>query len=213
LVSHEEGRTLQLISADEIRPLRGGVFTPDAITAIATKYRFQKYPTSPEPETRRYEIGVAVIDGITIPINNLEIYADGFLVSTNNTDDSDLVLGDLLEWGMQIGLRRPTTIVPPKYVSRIVVDFEKRIDVLAEVFGILSQAASEAFVDRPDNLNIINIQVGPFPPTQYPYQTTWQLARRTTDPIAPLRYISSAPLSSDAHFAFLETVERRLSGN
>lgn len=213
LVSHEEGRNLQLVSADEVRPLRGGIYAPDAIGALAARYRFQKYPTSYEPETRRFEMGVAEINGINIAINNLDIYSDGFLASTSNTDDSDLVLDDLINWGEAIGFRRPTTIVPRKYVSRIVVDFDKPLDALVDIFGILTKAASSAFADNPSNLNIISVQVGPYPPTQYPYQTTWRLERRTIEPILPTRYISVAPLPSAAHFAFLDTVERLLSRN
>src|SRR6202041_2178710 len=101
LIAHEEGRTLQLISGDEIRPLRGGVFPPDILTKIITKYRFQKYPTSYEHgATLKFETGVTEINGVTIPISTLDIYGDGLLMSTRMTDDSDLALDQLLEWGI-----------------------------------------------------------------------------------------------------------------
>jgi hypothetical protein len=212
LIAHEEGRSLQLISADEIRPLRGGVFAIEALSKIVSKYRFTKYPNVYEPNTTiKLEIGVAQVDALTIPILALEIYADGLLMSTRNTEDSDIVLDEFMKWSIvEFGFRAPTTSVPRKYVSRVVVDITGEFDNLSRPFRTLGTLASNAFGVESENLSIINLSIGSFPPTQYPYQTTWQLTRRMSDPHVRERYLSSAPLSSPEHLLFLENVEKTL---
>src|ERR1700730_18421157 len=101
LIAHEEGRSLQLISMDEVRPLRGGVYPIDALSKIIAKYRFVNYPKAYEPNTTlKFETGVTEVSATQIPILGLEIYSDGILISTRNTDDSDLVLDQFIEWSM-----------------------------------------------------------------------------------------------------------------
>lgn len=213
LIAHEEGRSLQLISADEIRPLRGGPFISDVTAAIASRYRFISVPQNLAPsQTRKFENGVIVVGVLSIPINAIEIYGDGFLVSTCNTDDSDLVLDEFLEWTItQFGLRRPTTLVPRKYTSRVIIDFNHMFDEFAGQFALLGETAARAFGMDTGRLCLVQVQVGPFPPTQYVYQSTWTLVKRISDPMAVNRYISSAPLSTAEHLEFLEGIERALS--
>src|ERR1700735_4275282 len=174
LVAHEEGRSLQLISADEIRPLKGGIFPIDALSKIVSKYRFVKYPNVYEPNTTvKLEVGVTDIDLVTIPILALEIYADGILMSTRNTDDSDAVFNQFMQWSIdELGFREPMTIVSRKYVSRMVVDIDGEFENLARQFRTLGTLASSAFGVESENLRIVDLRIGPFPPTQYPYQTT-----------------------------------------
>jgi hypothetical protein len=212
-IGYEEGRSLQLISADEIKPLRGGPFILDVAAAIAARYRFISVPQNLAPDqSRKFENGVIMISTLTIPINSFEIYGDGLLVSTCNTDESDLVLDDFLEWVItQFGLRRPTTLVPRKYVSRIIIDFDHMLDAFAKPLAVLSETPAQAFGMDTGRLCLTQVQVGPFPPTQYVYQSTWTLAKRINDPMVANRYISSAPLSTADHLKFLEQIERALT--
>jgi hypothetical protein len=212
LIAYEEGRALQLISSDEIRPLRGGPFALDVAVAIGERYRFQIVPLKTETnQSRKFENGIIVINSYSIPIISLEVYMDGILFSTRNTDESDIVLDDFMEWVIsECGLRRPTTIVPRKYVSRVIIDFDHMFDAFAASFTALSETAAQAF-GMDGRLCITEIQVGPFPPTQYIYQSTWQLIKRVTEPMVVNRYISSAPISTMAHLEFLERIEKAIS--
>lgn len=212
LVAYEEGRSLQLISPDEIWPLRGGPFLVDVATTISTRYRFMTSPQNlAQNVSRKFENGVIVIGASSVPILSFEIYTDGFLVSTRRTDESDMVLDEFLEWATaEFGLRRPSTIVPRQYVSRVIVDFDQMFDDFATAFSVLSQTAAEAFGIDSGQLRLTELQVGPFPPTQYPYKMSWTLVKRAIEPMVANRYMSLAPLSTGDHLAFLEQIERAI---
>ncbi len=213
LIAHEEGRSLQLISMDEVRPLRGGVFPIEAMAKIISQYKFTTYPKTFEPNAvLKFEIGITQVDALQIPILALEIYSDGVLVSTRNTDDSDLVLDQFFAWtNEEFGPRERMTIVPRKYVSKIVIDIDGGFDNLAAPLSVFGAVISKAFgVPTETGLSIVHLQVGPHPPTQYPPLTTWQLVRRIVEPIVPSRYLSTAPLSTVAHYEFLENLEKNL---
>src|SRR5436309_2768229 len=123
LVAPETGQSLQLIHMDEVRPLRGGIFMPDITEEIVRRYRFQSSPTQVvHNQPAKFEIGVRKINDITIPIASLEIYSDGIIVNTRNTDDSDLVIGDFIRWiAENFEFREPRTWLPRRYFSRIIV--------------------------------------------------------------------------------------------
>ncbi len=209
LIGHEEGRSLQLISMDEVRPLNSGVYPVDALRRIANKYKFVNPPNAYEPNTTiKFETGLAEIGTVKIPIMSLEIYSDGILVSARNTGDSDIVLEEFIRWATEeFGFRERMTVVPRKYVSRIIVDVDGDFDNLAAPLRALGLVTSEAFGVESSSLSITSLHVGPHPPTQYPYQTTWQLTRRVVEPLVPNRYLSAAPLSSDDHYNFLVSLE------
>jgi hypothetical protein len=213
LIAHEEGRSLQLISMDEVRPLRGGVFPIEAMAKLISKYQFTTYPKIFEQNAvLKFEIGITQVDALQIPILGLEIYSDGVLVSTRSTDDSDLVLDQFFAWTTkEFGLRERMTIVPRKYISKIVIDIDGGFDNLAAPLSVFGAVISSAFgVPTESGLSIVHLQAGPHPPTPYPYQTTWQLVRRIAEPIVPNRYLSTAPLSTVAHYEFLENLEKNL---
>ena len=213
LIGYEEGRSLQLIAAEEIRPLRGGPFLLDAASAVIQHYKFVTVPEKFDMnEARKFQNGVIVINGLSIPILSFEIYNDGFLVSTRNTDESDLVLNEFLEWATDtFQFRRPVTLVPRQYVSRVIVDFDQKFDNFAKSFNILSVTVAEALGLSADQLCITEMQVGPFPPPQYVYKSTWNLWKRVSEPMVANRYISLMPLATAAHLEFLRRIEQAIS--
>ena len=210
LVAYEEGRSLQLISPDEIRPVRGGPFVVDVVAAISTRYRFTTSPQNFAPNVpRKFENGVIVVNSSSIPIRSFEVYLDGFLASTLTTEESDVVLDDFFEWVIaEFGFRRPSTIVPRQYVSRIIFDFDQMFDSFAKAFSVLNQTAAEAFGIDSSQLCLTELHVGSFPPTQYPYKTSWTLVKRAVEPMVTNRYMSLAPLSTGDHVRFIERIEQ-----
>jgi hypothetical protein len=215
LVASEEGRSLQLISVDEIRPMRGGPFLLDVAATIIERYRFMTVPQKLDTpnEARKFQNGVIVIDSLSIPVLSLDIYSDGLLVSTRNTDESDLVLDEFLAWtARQFHLRRITTLVPRQYVSRVVIDFDHMFDRFAAPFAALSETVAEAVGIDAGQLCITEMQVGPFPPTQYVYKSTWHLVKRVSEPMVANRYISSMPLATADHLEFLKRIEQEVRG-
>ncbi|SRR6266496_614439 len=207
LVSSQSGQSLQLVVMDEVRPLRGGVFLADLSAAIIERYRFMGLPEKlPQGQPVKFQTGVFQTD-ITITIEGLDIYNDGIIITSTTTDDADVVMDDFLPWIIeQFRLREPTTIIPRTYQSSIIVslhgplnrfikNFQKAADKLTEAFGALSP------------LNVTRLTLGPQPPGQYPFQTTWNIEARGTQPYVPNRYMSTAPLPTSAHVALLAELE------
>jgi hypothetical protein len=208
-VSSEIGQSLQLIHMDEVRPLRGGTFVPDMVAELVRRYRFQSFPTKVEPnQPAKFEYGVREFGGITIPIGSLEVYTDGILVNTINTDDSDAILDDFLPWALELfKLREPRTWLPRRYQSRIIVDFGNSAgETFFKNFVDLGKIVTRTFGSERD-LGITQISFGPHPAGELPYLYTWTFQPRVGQPYVPNRYFSAAPLSTPVHFEMLVALE------
>jgi hypothetical protein len=212
-ISTETGQSLQLFVMDEILPRRGGLFLPDLIAEIMSRYRFVTAPTSVEPgQPLKFQTGVWHDGDLTIQVVSLEIYNDGIIINSRNTEDSDVVMDDFLSWlSRNHGLREPITRIPRKYQSRIVVSISGGLDKFMPRFQSMSRIASEAF-GTDDGLHLIRLSIGPNPPGQLPYQTTWQIEPRIGQPFVPDRFFSSAPLPTEAHIQLLAELEAAAMG-
>jgi hypothetical protein len=213
LVSSEMGQSLQLINMDEIRPRRGGVFLPDFAREIVLRYRFQVFPERITPnQVVKFELGAKEVDGITIPISNLDVYADGILVNSYNTEDSNTILDDFLGWASETyHLRAPRTLIPRRYQSRLIVDLSQSAgDMLITAFRAVNAIVGKR-LGAEQELSLTNLTIGPNPATQYPYLLTWLFQPRIGQPYVPNRYYSAAPLSTEDHFAMLQEIEAAVS--
>lgn len=214
LVSSEYGQSLQMLSMDEIRPDRGGFFVPDIAQAIVARYRFQSFPERiVVNQLVKFEQGTIELNGMNIPITGLDVYSDGFAIVARHTADADAVLDDFLQWGIRtFGLREPRTIIPRRYQSRLVVDMKDSSgNTFIKVFNKVTHVISSRFESEVP-LGLTDLNIGPYPPTQYPFLHTWIFQPRIVQPIVPNRYFSAAPLSTDDHFAMLQDIEAVASG-
>lgn len=213
-VSSETGQSLQLLSMDEFRRERGGIFLPDVGHDISVRYRFQSFPERFVPnQAIKFEYGVQEIDGITISINSLDIYSDGVSITTHNTDDADIILEGFLDWVINTyGLKQPRTLTPRRYQSRIVVDLSASAgQSLIKGFQDVSRIIANRLGAGEQLLEVTQLSIGPNPPAQYPFLHTWILQPRITQPHVHNRYYSSAPLSTKEHFDMLQEIETALA--
>jgi hypothetical protein len=208
-ISSETGQSLQLIVMDEVRPLRGGPFLPDAAAAISRRYRFVTVPAQTNPgQPIKFQTGAAELNGITIPITSLEIYSDGIIINSLTTDDADAVMDDFLSWSIQeFHYRAPTTQLPRQYQSTIVVGLERSLTTFISHFEEIREILVRFFKAEEDTLNVLRLSIGPHPPGALPYRTTWSIEPRTAQPIVANRYFSAAPLSTASHIELLSALE------
>jgi hypothetical protein len=180
----------------------------DLTAEIVNRYRFASYPTQPNPaQTAKFETGVAVLGGINMPITDLQIFSDGVIVTSRNTDDADAVLDDFFIWAIpRFGLREPTTKLPRTYTSKIIVEFDTSLDKFVSNFESMKKILAEKFNSK-EELHAIRLTIGPHPAGTFPYMTTWQIEPRSGQPFVPNRYFSSAPLSTAAHIEMLDALE------
>jgi hypothetical protein len=207
-ISPESGQSLQLVVMDEIRPLRGGVFLPDLASEIIQRYRFASPPAQLDPaQPVKFQTGVLHAGEITMPITSLELYTDGVIVNSLNTDDADMILDDFASWvAVRFKLRQPFTHLTRKYQSRIIVSLGESLDRFVSHFQIISRIVSKA-LGSDNELHVTRLTIGPHPPGQLPLVTTWNIEPRAGQPFVPNRYFSSAPLSTSAHIELLTQLE------
>ena len=218
LISTEHGQSLQLFVPEEVRPL-SGLYLPDLIQKISERYAFAIGPqnyNSAIKEGVKYKEGRFVAQGRLISIKDLGFFNDGVLVSVaSNTDDSELVLTDLVAWAIQnFGIREPETKLPRKFFSSVVVQFDielgRTLTFFDEIRQDFSSSIKNAYGIEPEvNASRIGLSADP---TRLPPQTTFEftIERRVGRPFEENRYFSAAPLPTASHVDLLVGFERRL---
>jgi hypothetical protein len=217
LISTEYGQSLQLFVADEVRPL-SGLYLPDLIRKISERYALVIGPPNYETalkEGAKYKEGRLVIEGRTIAIKDLGFFVDGVLAATSTTEDSDIVLNDLIVWAKQnFGLRDPLTKRPRTFVSSVVVEFDAELDRALTTFNELRQGFASVInetyqVDTEINASRIALAADT---TRLPPQIRFEfiIERRAGRPFSENRYFSSATLPTRSHLDLLADFERRL---
>jgi hypothetical protein len=208
LISTEIGQSIQLINIDEIRPLRGGAFLPDIIVGVAQRYRFVSYPREfTAGQELKFETGVMERGEMTVPIRLLQIFSDGFLVTTGHTDDADAVMADFMEWAFAaFQFREPITVIPRKYLSSLIADIPRGLDQLIKNFERCREIISGSF--GVDTTHVARVTFSSEP--GMPPNSSWQIEPRLGSSFDAHRYFSTAPLPTGAHVEMLAAMERAL---
>jgi hypothetical protein len=217
LVGYELGQVLQIIRMDEMRAL-SGAYVPDLLGAIKDRYRFIGTPdltVAGLAEGMKFEIGTFNKSDRQIAIKSLGIYTDGILVGCWNTEDADFITDDLLDWSIKtFGLRRPTTRIPRKYVSHVIVDFDASIDRLVLAFSTIArtyEAALETETGTKTDIHLNKFVLSSDPASGTPpTQTSFSIEPRVNVPYADMRYFSTAALTTAGHLKFLAALEEAL---
>jgi hypothetical protein len=213
LITSETAQTLQLVVMDEVAPLRGGIFFPELIRQACERYRFTKPPATADLEQQptKFQTGVYIMDGLTIPISSLEIYRDGIIVNSLRTHEADIVLDDFITWAIEkFALREPITKIPRRYHSTVIVEMDDTLNRFIRDFDRLERLVSAA-VGAPSKLQVTSLRVGPNPPGELPLRMTWFIEPRIGQPFVENRYRSAAPLSTEAHLELLSSIEATIS--
>jgi hypothetical protein len=217
LISTEFGQSFQPYILEELRPLSGGLYLPSLIAAAAERYKFAGTPTISDAlqQGAKFSEGLLLIGDQTIVIRQLGIYNDGVIVVAFNTDESDLILEDLVSWATQIfKLREPITRMRRVYVSSVVVEFDIPIE---RPFRALSkfvktyEAALKSAYDWVLPVEPTRIAFGA-DPTKMPQHRSadFLIERRAGRPFSEDRYFSTVPLQTSAHLDLLVCLENSI---
>jgi hypothetical protein len=217
LISTEHGQSFQQFVMEEIRPA-SGLYLPDLVRGIAERYAFSVVPTNYEilmKEGAKYKGGRLVTEGRTIEIKDLGFFNDGALAIAWNTQDSELVLNDVIMWATQnFSFREPLTKLPRRFTSSVVVEFGAELDRAMAAFDELKEDFSSATgINYGLNVDIETSRVAlSADPSKLPPLTTveFTIERRAGQPFSENRYFSVATLPTTSHLSLLEAFERRL---
>jgi hypothetical protein len=218
LVAYEFGQVLQLIRMEETRP-HSGTYLPDLLVAIRERYKFVTAPTNFTEagltEGAKFEMGALQTGNRLIAIKSLGVFKDGLLISCWNTEDAEFITDEFMDWSIKtFGLRKPTTSIPRKYSSQLVVDFDVSIDHLMTAFSAVCRAYESALEDvagikvdmHVEKLILSSDPIGGLPTNQ----TSFSIETRVNVPFSERRYFSVAPLTSAGHLKFLANLENLL---
>jgi hypothetical protein len=214
LISTEFGQSFQPFLIDELRPLTGGLYLPGLIAAVAERYKFATVPTAGDAlqQGAKFAEGALLFEGQVIAIRQLSVFNDGIIVVAWNTDDSDLILKDMMFWATQtFQLREPITKLPTQHVSNVVVEFDLTIE---RAFNALSkfmkvyEAVLKATYNWDYPIEPTRIAFGA-DTTKMPQHTSadFVIERRAGRPFAERRYFSSVRLRTSAHLELLGQLE------
>lgn len=216
-ISSEAGQSLQLYNPDEVRPLERGPFLPDLMSQITSRYKFAKPPVGLPADAQspvKFEMGKMLLEGYEeIYINSIEIYRDGIIVNSRNTDDCDAVIDDIFPWLCDsFGFREPETRMPRRYVSVVVVDFDVALDSFLVKFQNLQQIVSEAIsANRGEKreLRVAQIMLATNIADANREYVRLEVRQGAT---VENRYFCNAPLPTRAHLEMLAALEKTISG-
>ena len=214
LVSKEHGQSLQLFSPEDVRP-ETGTYYPDLVQRILDRYQLVSGPANLEETLKvngmKFQMG-KLPHNPDIQIRNLDIYNDGIIAITYDTDTSDAVVDDVLGWLIRdLRFRTPQTLRPRIYSSSVVVQFDDTINKLIRAWDNLKDAIASAWANTQKTTIDYYLQSIAFQadPGVMPagINTKFVLERRNNRPYAENYYFSSGPLPTRIHIAMLGQFE------
>ncbi|MGH7039294.1 MAG: hypothetical protein ACREE1_14265, partial [Stellaceae bacterium] len=133
-----------------------------------------------------------------------------------NTDDAELLIRDLFEWGVKtFGFRRSTSIPHFIYSSQVVVDFDVSIDNLisdlSNIVNLLNGSLTKCGSGNFD-LHLARFAISADPHVvRFPAQSAFYIEPRAGVPITAHRYFSGAPLPTSLHLELLVQIEKLIA--
>lgn len=220
LVSTQLGKVAYVVSSDEAGP-KDGVYGPEFERLIAERYAFPNQPERPEGGSLRFDGGRMVAGTRKVNVPALILYSDAVVIETLHTDQSQLVLQDLMTWmGQAFGFREPRTKPLLLFESNVVVDFENPTHKIISTFEETSRslsAAMKATYDRDLRFDFSGVSIAS-DPTALPatiasyFKTDFTINRRLNRPFAENRFFCVAPLPTDVHLSLLDDFDKALAG-
>ncbi len=217
LIATDNGRVLQLIVMDEVRPA-SGVYLPDLYGKIAERYAFVGRPQNIADaiaKGAKFQHGRVTTPSRTIVISELGIYNDGIIVDALNTDDAEYVTEDIWSWATTtFGLRERKTIIPPRFTSLITIEFdnpvEAAVDTLSTISACMAAAFNRAYAQNID-INLLRLSFNADPISVPAFlNTQFFIERRIQRPYSEHRYQSGAPLRTEDHIGLLKSIEAKV---
>jgi hypothetical protein len=224
LVSSLSGTLAIIVSPDEASPPIG-VMANDLIDFVAKLYNFSVKPTIPDgvpPSSipvRVFQSGFIFKDDIKMPIFQLGLFLNGYIVTAATTDVAEIILNDLLdkldaELGFQNGRARKQMI----YQSNLSIQFSYAFEALIEQLKIIEEILDKGIARPQMPFKIKRLAFGYGDPVDPNIPMTMEtlragdftIERRASEPYVENRYFCSAPMRTTDHAKILEAIEDRL---
>jgi len=204
LISKDLGRTTQQFQTDEVLPI-GGLYVPDFVRLVSERYGFKPPPNMADGTQAgtTFQYGQHIAGNRKTYIRDIMIYSDAVSVATHDTESAEFVLDDFFSWGEHaLGFRTPTTKMPRRFESNVVVEFEKDFERSFERFESLTRKLSN------DAVATTKFAFGSDPLATSPQErAAFMIERRVNISYSSNRFFSAATLSTATHIEYLEEFE------
>ena len=196
---------------------------PGVIVAFHNRYGFVRTPSTPEqmlPSDPTHPImfghGRLVVEGREILIERLLLYNHAIAVdTTTSTDDSELVIDDLLAAFSDI-VERVEGPRPKMFISQLELKSDLILERVFTPWSALSRSLARAmasdFPNAPTDSYApalwLNTLVMRSDPQKFVMPCDFRFERRDDRPREDMMYFSQAPLRTADHIAVLEEFER-----
>jgi len=199
------------------------LYMRNAVRMLQERYEFVQVPTTADqllPEEGQplvFEHGQLVHEGRPIVIHKLQIYRQAMVVETGlTTDDSDLVLGDLIRAGRERGLiTRVGT--PLLYISQLEIGLDSTLEQACPISRAIGARLLEVltrYAYGPPSFpmpQVFGIAMKPDPQKQQ-MPCDFRIEKREGASYDDTLHFSQAPLRTSDHVAVLEEFDRLNAG-
>ena len=224
LIASLSGTLAIVVSSDDVTP-PSGVMALELIEFIATLYNFSVKPIIPDgvaPSSipvRAFASEFFVKDDVKIPIFQLGMFPNGYVVTAATTDGADMIMSDLFDkLDNSLGFRNKKARQQRIYQSNLSVQFAPALEQLIAQFALIAELLNKK-ISRPElPFTIKRLAFGSgdvvdpnAPMTIDTLKTSdFTIERRALEPYPDNRYFCSAPARTSDHIKILEEIEKRL---
>jgi hypothetical protein len=197
----------------------------DLIDFVATAYSFSVKPAIPDGvppsaiPVRVFQSGFLLKDDARLPIFQLGLFLNGYIVTAATTDVAEMIMNDLLEkLDVELGFQNRRARQQRIYQSNLSVQFAHPFEDLIEHLAVIGELLDRE-IPRPQmSFKIKRLAFGygdPFDPNTAMTMESlkagdFTIERRASEPYAENRYFCSAPTRTSDHAMILEAIEQRL---
>jgi hypothetical protein len=212
-------RVIAHLNTEELNP-SGRPLAHDFMKAFVERYKFIKYPQTPDEITDAEQKGLAFELGKLdeIGIDKLVLLDWGIITDTRaSTDASERVLQDMLNWGAEtFGLsNRSDLITRRQYVSEIIFTSDMALSAVNARLNHLGDRVTDSIAKHfnqtlPYEINAIDFH---FDTTQSKqFFAHFRVERFVSAPFSDKKYYSGAPLPTEEHVQLIKDFEAALIG-
>lgn len=214
LIAKDAGLAGIRFVGDEVMPM-AGINIPSLIAAVAGRYGFTKRPTVEDASTTGavFERGQWQ-SSVPINITQLGLYQQTMHVTTKDTDDSEVVLFDVITFlQSEFGFRQPTTKLIRAFQSDLIVDFSNDPSGSMKKFSPLLKFIESAIEAQNGEHKVVAVEHLSFGSTTLVPgpRAHFGIERRLEVPWEKNRFFCKAYMRTKAHITALSLLDSILS--
>jgi hypothetical protein len=218
VIAIDAARVTILFPIEEVVPL-AGIASADTLDDVVSRYAFATRPdlTLSKDELQKvglkFENGHCQFGNRTVRILSCTVFTDGVVIDASNTDDAEEFWGDLSKWMIEEKQFRNFTITPARrFISQVVVEFDKPLSTLFKSFESLTKLVSDKInqvynTDLSLNIGRLDLEFDRLTGISSPTLPKFIIERRANVQFVRERYYCSAPIRTNDHLQVLKEIE------